>query len=186
MIWVHKEKLIMKHHNATGSNRTMFWLIGGFTVLAVILIGFVAVGEQKKAEGAGQIVQYQANDTDKPTAAPDSIFQDVGKMSVKDEKTIDFILTNSGTKPLQLFNISTSCGCTAGVITINDAKSPETSMHDKNNWNGTIEPGKTATVSLIYRPSIMPVKGDVSRSVYVETNDPAQKQLTFSIKAFVE
>lgn len=176
----------MKYTNSTASNKTMLWLIGGFTVISIVLIGFVAVGEQKKAEGAGQIIQYQESDTSKPKATTTSIFQDIGKMSVNDEKTVDFTVTNSGTKPLQLFNISTSCGCTAGVVTINGIKSPETSMHDKNNWNGKVDPGESATVSLIYRPRIMPVKGDISRSVYVETNDPAQKQLTFSIKTFVE
>ena len=164
----------------------MLWLIGGFTVFAIILIGFVAVGEQKKAEGAGQIVQYQLANTDKPIVKTNSIFQDIGKMNVNDEKTVDFTLTNMGKKPLQLYNISSSCGCTAGVITINGNKSPEVSMHDKSSWNGSVAPGQSATVSLIYRPRIMPVKGDISRSVYVETNDPAQKQLTFSIKTFVE
>ena len=55
-----------------------------------------------------------------------------------------------------------------------------------NSWIGTLNPGNTATVTVIYRPSIMPVKGDVTRFVTVETNDPANNQLTFNIKAFVE
>lgn len=173
----------MKHQN---SNKTILWIICGFTVLVLVLIGFVAVGEQKKAQGSGRIVQYQPTETDKPSVKTDSIFQDIGTMSVNDEKTVDFTLENTGTKPLQLFNISSSCGCTAGVVTINGVKSPEVSMHQKSTWNGTVDPGQSATLSLIYRPKIMPVKGDISRSVYVETNDPSQKQLTFSIKTFVE
>lgn len=176
----------MKHPIQSSTNTTILWLIGGFTVFAIFLIGFVAFGEQKKAEGAGLIVQYQVTNTDKPIVKTDSIFQDIGKMNVNDEKTVNFTVTNVGTKPLQFYNISSSCGCTAGVITINGKKSPEISMHDKSSWNGSVAPGQSATVSLIYRPRIMPVKGDITRSVYVETNDPAQKQLTFSIKTFVE
>ncbi len=42
----------MKHPIQSSTNTTMFWLIGGFTVFAIILIGFVAVGEQKRKQKA--------------------------------------------------------------------------------------------------------------------------------------
>jgi len=176
----------MKHPKSSNSNKTIILLIGGFTLLALVLIGFVAVGEQKKAEGGGAIIQYQVAETEKPIAVADSNFQDIGRMSITDEKTVTFTLTNSGTKPLQLYNVSSSCDCTAGVITINGVHSPEASMHEKNSWTGTLGPGEKAIVSVIYRPSIMPVTGDISRSVSVETNDPDNSQLTFTIKTFVE
>ena len=107
-------------------------------------------------------------------------------MKVSDEKSTDFIVKNTGSKPLSLFNISSSCGCTAGIVTIAGSKSPEGAMHSKSDWIGTLPPGEQAIVMVIYRPSVMPVKGDVSRSVYVETNDPTNPKLTFTVKAFVE
>lgn len=161
-------------------------LIGGFTIFVVILIAFVFSGEKKAAEKLDQVAQYQSTDAQRPIATYSTETKDIGKMKVSDEKSTDFTVTNTGTKPLSLFNISSSCGCTVGVVTIKGDKSPEGSMHAKGSWVGSLNPGDTATVTVIYRPSVMPVKGDTSRSVYVETNDPANKQLTFTIKTFVE
>lgn len=162
------------------------WIIGGFSLLAIILIGFVAVGEQKQVKKVGQVIAYQSNDTEKPIASFEAETKDLGTMNVDDEKTVDFMVRNNGTKPLSLFNITSSCGCTAGVVTIAGVKSPEGAMHAKSDWIGSVSPGDQATVSVIYRPSVMPVKGDVSRSVYIETNDPANSKLTFTVKAFVQ
>ena len=59
-------------------------------------------------------------------------------------------------------------------------------MHSKSPWTGTIEPGGKALLSVIYRPFIMPVKGVVTRDVYMETNDPTKGRMTFTVKANVE
>jgi hypothetical protein len=107
-------------------------------------------------------------------------------MKVADQKTAEFVIENTGNQPLQLFNGSSSCGCTTGQITIKEEKSPSFSMHSKSTWTGSVAPGEKASVSLTYNPSLMPVKGDITRAVYVSTNDPENKELTFSIKAFVE
>lgn len=176
----------MKHSTPAGSDKTILFLIGGFTILALVLIGFVARGEQVEAKKTGQVVQYQSSDSQKPIASYEMETKDMGNMKVSDEKTVDFTVKNTGTKPLSLFNISSSCGCTAGQITINGVKSPEGSMHQKGSWIGSLEPSESAIVSVIYRPSVMPVKGEVSRSVYVETNDPNNAKLTFTVKAVVE
>jgi hypothetical protein len=175
----------MKQYSS-GSDKIIYWIIGGFTVLILVLIAFVARGEQVEAQKIGQVVQYQTGDSQKPVAAFTQETKDLGTMKVSDEKSADFTVTNSGNKPLSLFNISSSCGCTAGVVTINGQKSPEGSMHSKGTWIGTLNPGEKATVTAIYRPSVMPVKGDVSRSVYIETNDPANTKLTFTVKANVQ
>ena len=155
-------------------------------MIVLILIGIVAIGEQKESKKIGQVVVYQSKNQEKPVAEFDTETKNLGNMNVSDEKSADFVVKNTGTKPLSLFNINSSCGCTAGVVTIGGEKSPEGAMHLKNSWIGTVNPNDTATVTVIYRPSVMPVKGDVSRSVYVETNDPANKQLTFTVIAFVE
>lgn len=59
-------------------------------------------------------------------------------------------------------------------------------MHASGSWTGNIEPGKKAKLSVIYRPSIMPVSGIVTRDVYIQTNDPEKPKLTFTVKADVE
>ena len=45
---------------------------------------------------------------------------------------------------------------------------------------------KVLVYGITYKPNIMPVKGEVTRAVYVSTNDPDNKELTFSVKAYVE
>ena len=176
----------MKYKQTEGTDKTMLWLIVGFSVFILVLIGFVAIGEKKEAKKVGQVVSYQVIDSQKPVASYETETKDLGKMKVSDEKSEDFSIRNTGTKPLSLFNINSSCGCTVGVVTINGQKSPEGAMHLKNSWIGSVNPGESAIVTVIYRPSVMPVKGDVSRSVYVDTNDPANTTLTFTVTAFVE
>lgn len=176
----------MKRINTLSTDKVVMLFVGGFTVLVLILIVFVFSGEKKAAEKLDQVVQYQASDAQKPIATYITETKDLGKMKVSDEKSADFTVKNTGAKPLSIFNISSSCSCTAGIVTIKGDKSPEGSMHAKGSWIGSLNPGDTATVTVIYRPSLMPVKGDISRSVYVETNDPANKQLTFTVKTFVE
>lgn len=169
-----------------GTEKIIFLIIGGLTVFALILIAIFSVNEQKQAQGSTTVLSYSVSDKDKPKATISSTFSDLGNMKVKDEKTAEFTIENKGEKPLQLTKIQTSCDCTFGQITIDDAKSPEFSMHASSPWVGTIDPGKKAVLSIIYRPSIMPVSGVVTREVYVQTNDPEKPNLTFTVKAFVE
>lgn len=177
----------MSKFRITGSSdKTIFWLIAGFSIFAIILIGFVAIRESKEAQGSINVQPYSVSDTDKPKARVNENNKNLGKMSVNDEKTAEFTIENTGDKPLQLFKVTSSCGCTLGTISINGQKSPEFSMHSKSNWTGTLAPSEKATVEITYKPSIMPVKGSVTRSVYVSTNDPDNKELTFSVKAYVE
>jgi len=165
------------------NDTSVFWIITGITVLAIIAIGFVAFGESKSQ---AQVASYETTSTSRPKVVVASHFQDFGKMNETDEKTAEFTIENMGDKPLQLFKITSSCGCTFGSVTINGKKSREFSMHSKSNWTGELPPGQKAIVSVTYKPSIMPVKGEVTRAVYVSTNDPDNKELTFSVKAYVE
>lgn len=165
------------------NDKSVFWIIGGISALAIVAIGFVAISESKSQ---AQVTSYETTSATRPKVVVASHFQDFEKMKVTDEKTAEFTIENAGNKPLQLFKVTSSCGCTFGAITINGQKSPEFSMHSKSNWTGKLEPGEKAVVAVTYKPSIMPVKGEVTRTVSVSTNDPDNKELTFSVKAFVE
>ena len=168
---------------ANSADKSIYWIIGSFIVLAVIAIGFVAFRE---SQGLVKVATYGIDAVSKPKATVVSSLTDLGKMKVTDEKKAEFTLENTGDKPLQLFRITSSCGCTFGSVTINGVKGPEFSMHSNSNWTGELPPGQKAIVTVTYKPSIMPVKGEVTRAVYVSTNDPDNKELTFSVKAYVE
>ncbi len=162
----------------------IFIIVGGLTVLALILIVFLATKESQGQNIAG-LTTYKTNDVSRPEVRTTSSFSDLGSLGVKEEKTALFSLENVGTKPLQVFGIKSSCNCTFGQLTIDGKDSPEFSMHSQNSWVGTLQPNQKATLSVIYRPSLMPVKGEVTRQVFLETNDPQNQNLTFTIKATV-
>ncbi len=111
---------------------------------------------------------------------------DFGQMKDSDTKQKDFILKNTGTKPLQILNVNSSCNCTFGQIIYNGTTSKEFGMHAQSGYVTDIAPGAAATVRVIYRPYIMPVVGPVEREVYVTTNDPQKETLTFVLKANIK
>ena len=153
-----------------------------FFALVVGLAFLFSVG-QKPVPAA---VSFSAQDNDRPKAETTQTFFDMGEIKVSDVKQQDYTLNNVGTKPLQILNVNSSCGCTAGQIIYNGETSKEYSMHSQSGFVTEIAPGDTATVRLTYRPATMPVYGVVEREVYVTTNDPANQKLIFSIKAKVK
>ena len=118
----------------------------------------------------------------KPT--PDNTY-DFGEIKVSDTKEKEFVLKNTGSKPLQILNINSSCGCTAGKIIYNNSETKEYGMHAQSGYLMDIAPGTEAKVKVIYRPFQMPVYGAVEREVYVTTNDPQREKLIFAVKANV-
>ena len=167
------------------TDRLIIYIIGGLTLFAIILIFFFAANEQKQAKG-NNVTTYAANDLERPKAETSGKFSDLGVMKVKEEKSADFTITNVGSKPLQLFKVTSSCGCTVAKVTIAGKSSPEFGMHSKSQWTAELPKGETAAVKVIYRPYVMPVKGEVTREVYISTNDPNNKLITFSVKAIVD
>lgn len=130
--------------------------------------------------------EYKSNETQKPNVEIKEFFFNMGEILVKDEKSKNFEIKNSGKKPLQIFAITTSCGCTAAQIIYKEKISQEFSMHTVSNYKIDIAPGDSAKIRVTYRPSVMPVYGSVTREIYVSTNDPKNPKLVFKIKAFVK
>ena len=159
-------------------------IIVGSTVFLAAIIGVsvLLTTGQKSTPGT---LTYSATSTDKPIAeTPDSLF-DFGEIKVSEVKEKEFVLKNTGTKPLQILNINSSCGCTAGQIIYNNSTTKEYGMHAQSGYLMDIAPGTQALIKVIYRPFQMPVYGAVEREVYVTTNDPAREKLIFAVKAYV-
>lgn len=111
---------------------------------------------------------------------------DFGEIKVSDVKQQDFTLKNTGSKPLQVLNINSSCNCTFGQVIYKDLTSKEYGMHAQSGYVTQIAPGDTALVRVTYKPALMPVYGLVEREVYISTNDPTNPKLVFSVKAKVK
>ena len=161
--------------------------IGIIIFSCLILIGGVfLVSSQSTSTSNISSFAYSLSAKEKPIAQAENVFFDMGKMKVSQQRQKDFTVKNAGSKPLQLSNISSSCGCTVAKIIYNGRESKEFGMHSQSKEIFEIAPNSQATIRVIYKPFIMPVYGVVEREVYVSTNDPQNQKLVFSIKAYVE
>lgn len=156
---------------------------GAIFVAVVVGLSFLLTSGQKPIPEAST---YSVADSDKPIAQAAEVSADLGEMKVSDVKQADFELKNTGTKPLQILNINSSCNCTFGKVIYGAAESKEFGMHAQSGYVTDIAPGSFATVRVIYKPAIMPVSGLVERTVTITTNDPERKNLTFTVRANVK
>jgi len=152
-------------------------------IASVVGIAFLLTAGQAPTPATAS---FSTQDTDRPKAETSNTSRNLGEIKVSDVKVEDYTVKNAGTKPLQILNVNSSCGCTAGQIIYQGKTSKEFSMHTQSGFVTEIAPGDTATVRLTYRPASMPVYGLVEREVYVETNDPANSKMIFSVTAKVK
>lgn len=151
-----------------------FWVVlaVGFSLLIIV--------------GGSLLATKNNSPQERPVAEIGPTLIDLGKMKVSEIKEADFSLKNTGSQPLQLTNISSSCGCvTAKVIKADGWESVEFGMHSRSKSTTEVAPQEEIKIKVIYRPAVMPVRGPVGREVYLSTNDPNQPRLTLKIKAFV-
>lgn len=98
-----------------------------------------------------------------------------------------FTIKNSGTGVLKLTNIKTSCHCTKAQIVIDGTSSPLFGMNDVSSWVGEVQTGKEAQLMVIFDPNYHGPTGvgPIERLVSVETNDPKEPKLEFSLTGTV-
>lgn len=101
--------------------------------------------------------------------------------------TKEFIIKNTGTGTLKLSNIKTSCHCTKAQVTINKQTSPSFGMNAISSWIGEVPPGGQAILNVIFDPLYHGTAGlgQINRLVDVETNDPNNKTVEFSLTGTV-
>jgi len=97
--------------------------------------------------------------------------QDLGDVIYGDVPTTTFTLTNFTPLPLSVTRVSTSCGCTKAEIDKKEVGAYETT-EIKVSFDPAVH-GDTTDV------------GDVTRVIYVNTDNPNFSQLEVEIKAFV-
>lgn len=98
---------------------------------------------------------------------------DFGTVVYGDVTKREFIVTNTGSDPLQILKLSTSCGCTSAVMADEDK---------------TIQPGKSVTMQVSFDPAVHKDDsdlGDLTRVIYIKSNDSNNSEVEATIKAFV-
>jgi hypothetical protein len=154
-------------------------IVCSIIILAGISVAFYSTSISKPAS-------YNITDQERPKIEISEKEFDLGKMKLSETKTKEVTLKNVGNKPLSISNFSTSCDCTFVQVVVGEKTSPKFSMHSMLSWQKELLPNETATLKIIYQPSVMPVEGEVSRVVYFKTNDPAYLDVKIGFKAFVE
>lgn len=122
-------------------------------VLLVVIIGLLLSGEP--VDGEPNII-----------IIPESFdFGDIGLDLV--EK--DFIVKNTGTVPLTITQVSTSCGCTKGSVE-----------------SETVPAGGQTKLHVSIDSKVMGnISGPIQRIVYVKSNDPQKPEVEVRLKASV-
>ena len=169
------------------NQKSIDWVVVSIVIGLLLFVGIgIALTYNNSGNTQKNITNYKARDQEKPKAELSETNFDFGKINVSEKKTKEITLKNTGQKSLDLFSPTTSCDCTSVQIKIGDQSSPEFSMGANSKWTGEIAPGETATITAIYEPYKMPSPGAVSRTVMMNTNDPALPKLEINFRAFVE
>jgi hypothetical protein len=174
------------------------FVVAGLAAAAVLVVagafaydaltGYPAPGSGKQPQGAAAGGSQYFEQAKVRILKED---RELGTMRVSDERTAQFSMRNVGGKPLEISQVRTSCMCTLAQVIIDDEQSPIFNMEMHNSpsvqrWKGVIEPGLTATIRVIYRPSLMPVEGSIARNVKFNTNDPSRPVVELGIHATVQ
>lgn len=101
--------------------------------------------------------------------------------------TKTFTIKNTGTDTLKLFNVKTSCHCTVANITINGVASQYFGMSGVSSWIGEVSPKEEAKLTAVFDPAFHGPQGvgPITRFVSIETNDPGNAKLTFTLTGTV-
>lgn len=102
-----------------------------------------------------------------PILSVDKPVLNFGTISQGKKLNFVFKLTNTGDSPLSITRTRTSCGCTVAQISTN-----------------TIAPGKSAELKATFDSSNF--GGKVTKTITVESNDPAAPSTTLTIKGIIK
>jgi hypothetical protein len=90
-----------------------------------------------------------------------------GKLKQGAEATFEFVFRNEGDAKLTIKNVETSCGCTAALVS-----------------DRTVEPGKTGKIKVVFNS--MGYAGDVTKYIFVDSDDPSTPRAQLKISAAVD
>ena len=101
----------------------------------------------------------------------------------KGNATKTFTIKNTGSDPLKLYNVKTSCACTKANLTIDGKLSPDFGMHTQSSWAGEVAAGKEAILTIIFDPTFHgpTALGPMERLISMKTNDLSSPTLEFKL-----
>ncbi len=173
----------MHHNKQNYSSGISEKKIGILLILTTVAILFGGILFLNNTSASSQVVA-SAN----AEAVVESDTYDWGNIPINGGNvTKKFSIRNTGSDPLQLTNIRTSCHCTTASVTIYGNESPSFGMSGTSQWVGEVKPGQEATLNVVFDPLFHGPQGTgpVNRYISVETNDKSNSKLTFSLTGVV-
>lgn len=162
---------------------TWFW-IGGIILVVFLMVGIVVALDRYNQKP--KLTTFTGQNSEAPHFQSDKMSMDLGKIAYAPPTDMEFTFQNTGKSDLEISDVKTSCGCTTAKIEIDGVTSPVFGMHNTtSSWIGKVPAGKVARVLVKYDPASMNTVGEVSRTIQMNTNDPATPLAQFSFKANV-
>lgn len=161
------------------NNKLLLGITIGSTIL-ILLLGLLLIRQSQPAE---MEFTQDANAQVEGEQVRDWGIVDINGGVVEES----FQIVNQGSGNLEISNIKTSCMCTTAQVSINNEKSPVFGMHTLSGWRGVVKPGETADVKVIFDPLFHGPQGTgpVTRTVFIETNDPSNPAIELRVAANV-
>jgi len=138
-----------------------------FVIGIVVLISATVYGYQQAAVTEKNVDDEPAG----PRVTIEPATYDFGRVKFGDVPEHVFVVKNLGDQDLEIKNVSTSCACTKGEIEVS-----------------SIAPGEQADLLVSFDPAIHGDDTDIgqlTRTIYISTNDPQQDEIEAKIYADV-
>lgn len=157
-------------------------IIGVILFTTLILIGGIFL------LSGGSSTSATITSSQNSKASIDQKNYDWGQINMKDGNVSKmFAIKNTGTDALRLTRVKTSCHCTKAQVTINGNTSPSFGMNTVSPWVGEVAPGNEAQLNVVFDPAYHGPNGvgPITRYISVDTNDPNNSTLEFTLTANV-
>lgn len=155
-------------------------------IIFILLTVLITAGGVALLSGSSTSVTISTSQNAKVTV--DNLTYDWGEIDYNGGNvTKTFVIKNTGTDILKLTKAKTSCHCTKAQITIDSAKSPYFGMNSVSSWVGEVPPGNEAQLNIVFDPAYHGPNGvgPITRYISVDTNDPNNSTLEFTLTANV-
>jgi len=156
--------------------KKIHWVLLVVAIVALAGAGYV-VSQADSSETPGQLEVAEA-------------FYDFGTVGLANVSHA-YTIKNTGSGPLRIRKISTSCGCTTAMLKMSDGQTETFSMDHGGTVpaiNIALAPGEEAQVVATYNPLAhgqARAAGTFNRSIYVLTDNPRKEyELTFRVQVY--
>jgi len=167
-----------KHNKKKGVDSFMVGVIG---ITLTLLVGVVYFGTK-----LGTTTEVSADSQVSTQVGEDK--HDWGTIDINGGLVSKaFAIENTGSSPLKLYDVTTSCMCTTAQLKTPSQTSKKFGMHEKSASVFEVQPGETAELIVEFDPLFHGPSGvgPISRTVTLNTNDANQPTLSFQLAANV-